>query len=137
MSREIYGHLFPGQDAEAVASLPDILGRDITSPDAQRATGNDGQSAGLVRGNYRRKSPQDIAASCEPDAECENENDTPDASPNVLPCQDLSDNRREPADCLASSRSGTRTRTSLTGQRILSPLRLPFRHPALVLLCWD
>lgn len=29
-----------------------------------------------------------------------------------------------------SSRSGTRTRTSLTGQRILNPLRLPFRHPA-------
>ncbi len=31
-----------------------------------------------------------------------------------------------------SGRRGSRTLTSLTGQRILSPLRLPFRHPAFV-----
>lgn len=43
LTMDTYGHLFPGQDAEAVASLPDILGGDIEAPDAQRATGRTGE----------------------------------------------------------------------------------------------
>jgi hypothetical protein len=34
----------------------------------------------------------------------------------------------EPCSRPASADGGTRTRTALSGQRILSPLRLPFRH---------
>ncbi len=42
LTMNTYGHLFPGQDAEAVASLPDIMGGN-DAPAARRATGTDGR----------------------------------------------------------------------------------------------
>ena len=132
LTMDTYGHLFPGQDASAVASLPDIVGRDIASPDGQRATGTDGSGSKMPanRQQYSRETMQDVAGICEQKESGESGDDAQDATPNVLPYRELCGNLREDADRYDSSRSGTRTRTSLTGQRILSPLRLPFRHPA-------
>lgn len=132
LTMDAYGHLSPGQDAAAAASLPDSLGGDIASPDAQRATGTDcgGSNLPANRQQYSRETAQDVARICKPEDAGESADDAPEASPNMLPYRDLSGKLREDASCCDSSRSGTRTRTSLTGQRILSPLRLPFRHPA-------
>lgn len=84
--------MFPGQDAEAVACLPDSLGSAITDPDAQRVTGTDGKTEevlqGHMRGQYSLKSLQDVTGICEPDTESRKENDESDASPNVSPYKD-------------------------------------------------
>ena len=75
LTMDTYGHLFPGQDAEAVASLPDIMGDGIDAPDArgQRELTASGQSWGQMRGQYGLKSSQDVAGSCEPDKDSRNE----------------------------------------------------------------
>ena len=71
-----------------------------------------------MREQYSRETAQAVAGICKP--EDAGEIAAAAASPKVLPYRDLSDNLREDASCCDSSRSGTRTRTSLTGQRILS-----------------
>ena len=45
LTMDTYGHLFPGQDAEAVASLPDIMGDGSDAPEALPATGTDGSGS--------------------------------------------------------------------------------------------
>jgi len=39
---DTYGHLFPGEEADAVTRLSDILG---TAPESLQATGTDGHSS--------------------------------------------------------------------------------------------
>jgi len=118
LTMDTYGHLFPGQDADAVASLPDILGGDIDAPEAQRATGTDGQRTevvrGQMRGQYNRKTLQDAARNCEPDESNQDENE----QPNVVPYNALSDKRRESARRDESRPGGIRT----PDQGIMSPL---------------
>ena len=41
LTMDTYGHLFPGQDAEAVAKMPNILGNASDTPEALAATGTD------------------------------------------------------------------------------------------------
>jgi len=118
LTMDTYGHLFPGQDAEAVASLPDIMGDGSDTPDAQRATGTDGQTAdvswGQMRGQYNRKTLQDAAGSGELDEVGLNESERP----NVLPLNALGDNRRDVARSDENRPGGTRT----PDQGIMSPL---------------
>ena len=90
LTMDTHGHLFPGQDAEAVASLPDILGGDIDAPEVQRATGTDGRAAEVMRGQSGRKTLQDTAGRCEPGG------NSPDKSGchKVLPINALRGKRR-------------------------------------------
>jgi len=106
LTMDTYGHLFPGQDAEAVASLPDILG---DGSNAQRATGTDGQAAdgswGQMRGQYKVKSSLEAAESSEPDKDSR----IGDGQPNVLTFNALSGKQREPAKRGGSRPGGIRT----------------------------
>ena len=45
LTMDTYGHLFPGQEADAVSRLRQMLADDPTPPDALRATGTDDQTA--------------------------------------------------------------------------------------------
>jgi integrase len=105
LTMDTYGHLFPGQDVEALASLPDILGSDI--PEAQRATGTDGRAVvrGHMRGQWGRKTLQDTAGRCEPDGNAPTES----GCRNVLAFNALSDNRRDVAKRDESRPGGIRT----------------------------
>jgi len=97
LTMDTYGHLFPGQDADAVASLPDILGGDIDAPEVQRATGTYGQGpavhGGRCEGSRTAKPCVQGAGTCEPDKN--NESDREQL--NVLPYSGLRDKRRESA----------------------------------------
>ena len=118
LTMDNYGHLFPGQDAEAVASLPDILGDDVDAHEAQRATGTDGRTAEVARGQMRgqsdRKTLQDTAGRCEPGG------NSPDESGchKVLTLNALSDERRDVARRDETRPGGIRT----PNQGIMSPL---------------
>jgi integrase len=105
LTMDTYGHLFPGQDAQAVASLPDIMGGGI-GQEAMTATGTDGQAAdgswGQMRGQYSLKSSQDVAGSCEPDKDSPNES----GQPNVLTFNALGSKQRKSAKRCGSRPGG-------------------------------
>lgn len=42
LTMDTYGHLFPGQEADAVANMPSILGGNTAAPEVLQATGTDG-----------------------------------------------------------------------------------------------
>ena len=115
LTMDVYGHLFPGQDAQAVASLPDIMGWDSGTPDALAATGTDGGGPNMPanRQQSSRETVQDLAGICRPDKDSRDA----DSQPNVLTFNALSDKRRESAKRVKSRPGGIRT----PDQGIMSP----------------
>ena len=143
LTMDVYGHLFPDQQADAVGKLQDMLtSLDGQKPDSLRATGTDDSAEKARFGLDEARQTQRVAqrAGHEPTlpmiSPCdlrEEEKVTPawaTARRNVLPVEDLERDVPRGANDRDSSRGGDRTRTSLTGHRILNPVRLPFRHPA-------
>ncbi len=118
LTMDTYGHLFPGQDAEAVASLPDIMGGGIDQ-EAMTATGTDGGGSNMPanRQQYSSETMQDAADNCEPDKDSRNS----DGQPNVLTFNALSGTGRDAAECCRSEVAGTRTQ----GLRIKSLVAKP------------
>jgi len=55
LTMDTYGHLFPGQEANAVANMPSILGSGSDAPEALRATGTDS-----ILPAYRQQSDGEI-----------------------------------------------------------------------------
>ncbi len=134
LTMDTYGHLLPGQAADAVAKLPALLA-DSAAP--MRATGTIDAHPGEAVGDNSRDSAQrhvqhsqrdsgkPDAAPCDEATQDRRIGCGEACSPNTLPVATLGEvvpNLTSPND---SGRGGDRTRTRLTPHRILSPVRLP------------
>ena len=129
LTMDTYGHLFPGQEADAVGQMRAML---VGPPEELRATGTD--NAAVEDGQNQRsarRSSQD-AKRCVQDAKrCDKEtvgrdNDAPENDRRKrLRIAKLGEQVRDDASDNENSRGGTRTLTSLNGPGILSPVRLP------------
>jgi len=127
LTMDPYGHLFPGQEAETVAGLPDML----PPLRAFQATGTDDEAAGHEaaravnaqcaegRKRLRRAKGGELAPNTA------DEDRDKRASPNPLPVPTLGEHWQEAAKPDISGRGGDRTRTEITLHGILSPERLP------------
>jgi len=117
LTMDTYGHLFPGQEADAVARLGDML---ATPPKAMQATGTDDLAAGSREGAQRlaqragRGILQAVAAACneepEPDDQAER--------PKPLRVAGFGNRVRLNAACCESRPGGSRT----PDPGIMSPL---------------
>ena len=123
-----YGHLAPGQEADAVEQLRDML---AVSPAVLKATGTDDVAAKAPKkaqrmaqraGRDRRRSG---AGRCDDDTLAADGEDVSDDERNRLRITALDDDVRRGAKGSSSGRGGIRTHTPLTGYGILSPVRLP------------
>ena len=123
-----YGHLAPGQAADAVEQLRDML---AVSPAVLKATGTDdvavkapkkAQRMAQRAGRDRRRSG---AGRCDGDTRAAGSEDDRDGERNRLRITALDDEVRRRAKGSSSGRGGIRTHTPVSGYRILSPVRLP------------
>jgi len=110
LTMDTYGHLFPGQEAEAVDRLQEML----NPPEALRATGTDSQTAQRLAQRTGRDSGRPSAMRCESQREPTAQTKTPKS----LEIADLGDDVRPVATGSESSGGGTRTPDS----RIMIPL---------------
>ena len=124
LTMDTYGHMFPGQEAEAIARVGDLL----ATCEAPAATGTDDAAGVDQRARSSRRSSQD-ATRCAHDATPCNKADanggfeTPlNGDSKSLRIADLRDAVRNDATPDTSSRGGGRTRTSLSAHGILNPL---------------
>jgi hypothetical protein len=117
LTMDTYGHLFPGQDAAAVAALPSMMSGPQDSHEAERAKGTDDAAAryGSRSGSsWAAKPCPSLRATCESDQDTQNSGD----DPNVLPINDLRGTLRESSRRFQSEVVGARTQDL----RIKSPL---------------
>ena len=123
-----YGHLAPGQEADAVEQLRDML---AVSPAVLKATGTDDLAAEAAKGSAAhmqragRDRRQTGASRCDGDTRAAGGEDDRDDERNRLRITALDDDVRSSAKRSNSGRGGIRTHTPLTGYGILSPVRLP------------
>ena len=120
LTMDTYGHLFPGQEADAVAGMRDVLFALPELPEALRATGTDHAAADSpetalhLAQQLGRETPRSDAKGCDdrtkPAAQTE--------SPKPLQIADLGDDVRSDAKENESRPGRTRTRD----QGIMSPL---------------
>ena len=117
LTMDPYGHLFPGQEADAVVRLWEMLG---DPADALRATGTDNQAAeppGPAQRHAQRagrETPRLAATDCEQ----EGESSLQDKSPKPVLVTGLGDDVPPGASPCVSSGGGTRTPDT----RIMIPL---------------
>ena len=109
LTMDTYGHLFPGQEADAVARMRDVFAVDL--PEAERATGTDHATADATRGAQRlaqraaRSSVQSPATPCDQDKTATAQKN----APKPLQLADLGDGVRDGASHRQSAPSRTRT----------------------------
>jgi len=109
LTMDTYGHLFPGQEADAVASLPSILGPAL---EALAATGTDGtagetgQDRGQHLGQQLNGKPWQTAASGGETSQADDDNDAYD---NSLQIVTLDEHRPDVARSDESRPGGIRT----------------------------
>ncbi len=119
---DTYGHLFPGQEADAVAGLRSMLSEagDSLPPEALRATGTDDLTVEDPEGAQRQaqRAERETRRSTAKECERESAGDAQKKSPKPLQIADLGDCVRDGALCHKSSPGGTRT----PDQGIMSPL---------------
>lgn len=136
LTMDTYGHLFPGQEAEAINRLPDMLDDppdDILSEGPDQPNRNDppahgcGQQIGQQSGG---KSCAPMATAGNFDRQANAATCVATAVRNSCSSRTLGNDWPPLASDGNSSRGGIRTRTGVTPQGILSPQRLPFRHSA-------
>ncbi len=126
LTMDTYGHLFPGQEAEAISRMRQLLG---TPRDSMEATGTDDAAANSRNQAQRqaqqtgRKTLHGIASGCENTPTDSGE----DNKPNLLLDADVSDTLRE--DATEDKNTPGRTRTC--NLRIRSPLLYPVELRAL------
>ncbi len=117
LTMDTYGHLFPGQEADAVGRMREML---IAPAKALRATGTDNAAADIPNGAQRqaqragRESGQSGARGCDDETNPTAQKKTP----KPLQIADLSDDLRPHAKDRESSGGGTRTPDT----RIMIPL---------------
>ncbi len=134
LTMDTYGHLFPGQEADTVARLPDLMSD--PQPEAVRATGTYDQTAQPPAGRAAHAqraeggNRQNVAKRGERIRRDADEQSEETTCHNLLPVPTLGEHWQEVATAGNSSRGGTRTRTPCNGHGILNPERLPFRHSA-------
>ena len=134
LTMDTYGHLFPGQEADTVARLPNLLSD--PQPEAVRATGTYDQAAQppARRAAHAQRAEggnrQNVAKRGERIRRDADEQSDKDTFPNLLPVPTLGERWQEVASADNSSRGGNRTRTGDYAHGILNPERLPFRHSA-------
>lgn len=109
LTMDTYGHLFPGQEADAVARMPNILGDDTGAPESLRATGTDGETAQdpwvQKREQLGGKAWRDAAS----DGEGSNAKDDGNDCDNSLSLVTLSEQRRDTAGDDESEPEGAQT----------------------------
>ena len=110
LTMDTYGHLFPGQDAEAVAKMPNILGDASDTPEALAATGTDS----LLPADRQQWTGKTTRETAKP-GDWNEMGSGDENSPQVVPLSVLGDKRRD-----VSKGSGGGTRTHDT--RIMIPL---------------
>jgi hypothetical protein len=96
LTMDTYGHLFPGQDAAAVAALPGMMTDPQDSPEELRATGTDGGGQSKMAANRQRANggnESQTPNSGEWPAECEEDSD----APQVVCLSGLGDKRQDGA----------------------------------------
>ncbi len=117
LTMDTYGHLFPGQEADAVGRMRELL---IAPPEALRATGTDNATADTPNGAQRqaqragRETRQSGARGCDDTTNTAAQKKTPKS----LRVADLGDDMRPRAKDRESSGGGTRTPDT----RIMIPL---------------
>lgn len=124
---DTYAHLFPGQDAGAVAALPSMMNGPQDAPEALQATGTDDGAAatGSRSGSTPDAKPFTKAAGTyKADKNTQNATD----GPNVLRIKGLRGEKRESARRNESRPGGIRT----PDQGIMSPLLSPLSYGPLV-----
>jgi hypothetical protein len=123
LTMDTYGHLFPGQEADAVGRLKGWLANAKTealqatgthdpAPEARSAWRSARDAEGCVQGARR----------CDEETEARANHPTKKASSKTLQLANLRDSVRDDAKRNESSRSGTRTRTREYPHGILSHL---------------
>ena len=100
---DTYGHLFPGQEAEAVDQMRQMLVDHQSTPEALRATGTDNHTAEGVQ-QLGRETPRSAAKECAR----ENAGRTQKKTTKSLHIADLSDDVRDKATHRVSRGGGTR-----------------------------
>ena len=118
---DTYGHLFPGQEADAVGRMRQMLVDHQTAPEALRATGTDNQTAkGALQlaQQSERETRRSAAKGCERETEGNARKKTP--KPLVVP--DLDDDVRPDAKHSESAPSRTRTLNLLIKSQLLCQL---------------
>ena len=121
LTMDTYGHLFPGQEADAVGRLRQMLADDPTPPDALRATGTDDQTAkGALQlaQQLERETTQTAAKRCEE----ESDDNAQKKTPKPLVVADLDDDVRPDAKHSESAPSRTRTLNLLIKSQLLCQL---------------
>jgi len=122
LTMDTYGHLFPGQEADAVAGMRDVL---FTLPEALRATGTDNSGAEVLKIAQHEKSAalaqqlgcETVRSGCDVVRTAGNDR-APRETPKPLRDEDLCDVVRRDASKNESRPGRTRTRD----QGIMSPL---------------
>jgi integrase len=126
LTMDTYGHLFPGQEADAVGRLPSMLSGPIV---ALLATGTDDQAADPPESAQRQaqracgKTGLKLASGGETEEAAEGETGDKEDSPNVLPVNALGDGRQPVASAgeskIASAPRRTRTFDPLIKSQLL------------------
>jgi hypothetical protein len=108
---DTYGHLFPGQESEAVDRVRQMLVDHQSTPEILRATGTSDQAAGAPY-SAQRLAQQTTRETLRPAAShCQQESDdrAQKKTPKPLRVADLVDSVRRNASSYTSSGGGTRT----------------------------
>ena len=124
LTMDTYGHLFPGQEADAIAGMRVML---TGPPTTLRAAGTDDEAAAKAQHKAQqsgRETWPTRATGCDKQKADQKRRADQTPSPKPLQIADLSDGVRSGAIENESSRSGGRTRTTRKGHRILSLRRL-------------
>ena len=128
LTMDTCGHLFPGQESDAVARLGGMLS---CQRETLSATGTDDIQARVpdMRAAHAQQSGRDLtqisATACDTTLADDSENVTNGVRPNPLRREDFRHAVQPNATTNESGRGGTRTRTRVTPHGILSPGRLP------------
>ena len=122
LTMDTYGHLFPGQEADAVARMRDVFAVDL--PEAGRATGTDNQpgkascrALQLAQQSGRETLPS-AATPCDQDKTATAQKN----APKPLQLADLGDGVRDGASHRQSAPSRTRTLNLLIKSQLLCQL---------------
>ena len=127
LTMDTYGHLFPGQESDAVGRMRQMFPQVL--PEAFKATGTDNaQAPGIVqraRSATARDTEQWTATQCEATRSGGPDHYVKPASPKPMAHANLGEKVRPAATPCDSGRGGARTLTPVTRYGILSPVRLP------------
>ena len=117
LSMDTYGHLFPGQEADAIGRMRQMLIDHQSTPEVLRATGTDDHTAkGALQ--LAQQSGRETRRAAAKGCEGESEGNARKKSPKPLRVADLGDDLRCDATNRESSGEGTRTPDT----RIMIPL---------------